>query len=116
MVRIDTTSPVGSSPDGTVPITMTCRFPTRCEGAVLLLSGGLLENAGRSDLVIAGHSSRTLAVPLSDVQREALQRKGQIKVIVTADVLPAWQTLPTSERDEWSPVIPKEMTVSTPGP
>jgi hypothetical protein len=114
MVRIDTTSPVASSPDGTVPITMTCLFRARCEGAVLLTSGSYRIPPGRSDLVVAGRSSRTLAVPLSDVQREALQKEGQIKVVVTADVFPSLETLPTSERDEWNAVIPKAMMVSAP--
>jgi hypothetical protein len=114
MVRIETTSPVESSPDGTAPITMTCLFRTRCVGAVLLSSDSVRIPPGRSDLLIAAHSSRTLAVPLSDAQREALQRKGQIKVTVTADVFPSLETLPTSQRDEWNAVIPKVMTISTP--
>lgn len=116
MVRIDTTSPVESSPDGVVPIRMTCLFRTRCEGAVLLGSRSFRVPPGRSDLVVAAHSSRTLAVPLSDAQREALQKDGQIKVTVTADVFPSLETLPTGEREEWNAVIPKVMMVSAPSP
>jgi hypothetical protein len=115
MLTIDTTSPVEALADGTVPITMTCRFTTTCEGAFLLVPDDFEVPAGRSDLLVEADSSRTIAVPLSDVQRETLRSAGRIKVTATADLFPSLETLPVGERDEWNGVIPEVMEISAAG-
>jgi hypothetical protein len=117
MLTIDVGDSVEALSDGAVPVAMTCRFPEPCEGAVLLNSDVTPfppEEGGRSDLLVDPDTSRTIAVPLTQVERDELERAGQLEVAITALLAPTWQTLPMSEREEWSPVISEVTVVMAP--
>jgi hypothetical protein len=116
MVSIDTGRRVEALPDGSVPITMTCLFPATCEGAVLATSHGssISVEGGRSDLLVEAGSSRTIAVPLTQPDRQVLEQAGEVKVVVTADIFPTLETLPEAERSEWNAVVPKVIVVTEP--
>jgi hypothetical protein len=118
MVSIDTTRRVEALPDGSVPITMTCLFPATCEGAVLLTSDvtPIPAEGGRSDLLVDADSSRTIAVPLTQPDRQALEQNGQLEVVVTADIFPTLETLPEEEQSKWNAVVPKVIVVTTSAP
>lgn len=119
MLTIDVGDSVEALSDGAVPVAMTCRFTAPCEGAVLLNSDVTPfppEKGGRSDLLVNAGSSRTIAVPLTEVERKELERAGRLEVAITALLTPAWEPLPTREREEWSPVIGVVTVVTAPEP
>jgi hypothetical protein len=120
MVSIDTSRRVEALPDGSVPITLTCLFPATCEGALQLTSDvtpiPIPAEAGRSDLLVDADSSRTIAVPLTQPDRQALEQNGQLEMVVTADIGLTLETLPLKEHSKWNSVVPKVIVVTTPAP
>ena len=101
-VAIDSQGTVVASADGSVPITLTCRTSKACDGGVILLSGpyaiapGLSVDcgpsdgcAGRSNLDVPAHSTRTIGVPLSPAGHQMLSRFGRVTTNVLIEFPPA---------------------------
>jgi hypothetical protein len=86
LMRIETrgrVAPVG----GAVPVELTCLLSGPCRGAILIDSSSpeFLE-VGRSDLLVEGGSTATIAVPISPDAIAALQRGGgRLRVSIIAD-------------------------------
>jgi hypothetical protein len=86
LMRIETrghVAPVG----GAVPVELTCMLSEPCKGAILLDSSSpdFIE-VGRSDLLVEGGSTTTVAVPISPDAIAALQRGGgRLRVSIIAD-------------------------------
>jgi hypothetical protein len=119
MLTIDVGDSVEALPDGAVPVAMTCRFNASCEGALLLNSDVTPfppEEGSRSDLLVDAGSSRTIAVPLTEVELRELERAGRLEMAITALLTPAWEPLPTKEREGWSPVISAVTVLTAPEP
>jgi hypothetical protein len=119
MLTIDVGASVQALPDGAVPVAVTCQFIARCEGAVLLnsdLSVYPPQEGSRSDLLVEAGSSRTIAVPLTEIERRRLERAGRLEIAITALLTPAWEPLPTRERKEWRPVVSAVTLLTAPEP
>jgi hypothetical protein len=86
LMRIETrggVAPVG----GAVPVELTCLLNRPCKGAILIDSSSpeFLE-VGRSDMLVEGGSTTTIAVPISPDAIAALQRGGgRLRVSIIAD-------------------------------
>jgi hypothetical protein len=72
---------------GAVPVEVTCLAPDGCRGAILVgAAAPPFTEIGRSDLSVAGESSTTIGVPISEAGRRALEgRPGGLAVQIIAD-------------------------------
>jgi hypothetical protein len=88
LMRIETRGRVAPVDDA-VPVEVTCLLSEPCNGAILISSSGSSPNyvdVGRSDLVVEGRSTATIAVPMSADGIRALERGGgRLRVAVFAD-------------------------------
>jgi hypothetical protein len=85
-MRIETRGRVAPV-DGAVPVELTCLLSKPCKGAILISSSppDSLE-VGRSDLLVEGGSTATIAVPMSPDAIAALERGGgRLPAYITAD-------------------------------
>jgi hypothetical protein len=74
---------VTADPDGYVPVTVKCNLPTQCIGALVLNAGAVA--GGRSDLLVDGGATRTIAVPFSSSAIAYLRSNGPTTFGVVAD-------------------------------
>ena len=95
-IRIDTRGTILPLSDGTIPITVTCRASRACSSGSLLIMGPFNDAVhsqsvecaptdacmGRSNLVVAAHSTRTIAVPLTAAGRQLLDTHRRVGVSV----------------------------------
>jgi hypothetical protein len=83
-VTLVNTGTVTADADGYVPVTLSCNLPGQCAG-VLILGGG------RSDLLVNGGATRTIAVPLSPETLASLKANGPttLNLTIDADQAPA---------------------------
>jgi len=79
-ITIDTSKNVVAVED-TVPIKLTCLLRTPCKGAILLESVNSLTDFGRSDLLVAAKSTRTIAVEISAAGLDELRNNGGHELI-----------------------------------
>ena len=77
-VTLVSTGTVTVYADGYAPVTLTCHRPVPCRG-VLLLEGG------RSDLLVNGGATRTIAVPLAPSTIASLRSHGPTTLNLTID-------------------------------
>ncbi len=77
-VTLVSTGTVTADADGYAPVTLTCHRPVPCRG-VLLLGGG------RSDLLVNGGATRTIAVPLAPSTIASLRSHGPTPLSLTID-------------------------------
>jgi hypothetical protein len=101
VLKILTTGSVVPLSDGTVPITLKCLVPVRCQGALLLDSASnSLELAcgngsagvqgawwAQSDLLVDANSTRTIGLPLKACPLALLRREGRLPAVITADTI-----------------------------
>ena len=86
LMRIETRGRVAPV-DGAVPVELTCLLTKPCKGAILVDSSSPeFIQVGRSDLLVEGASTTTIAVPISSDAIAALQRGGgRLRVSIIAD-------------------------------
>jgi hypothetical protein len=115
MIKIDVDAPLMPLADGTVPVRLTCLVRKACTGALLLerSDATLQGDMGRSDLIVAAHSTRTLGIPLSSFGHQWLEQHGSANAFVTADVIQTFESLPLSEQAKVDPVYVKEIVLSS---
>ncbi len=103
VLKVLTTGTVVPQSDGTVPITVRCLVPVKCQGALLLESGSskpslefACQNSSRgqrsawwaqSDLLVDGNSARTIGLPLKACPLALLRREGRLAAAITADAI-----------------------------
>ncbi len=96
VLKVVTTGTVVPSSNGTVPITLKCLVPVRCQGALLLdtaSNSSSLEFAcgtgwwAQSDLLVDADSTRTIGLPLKACPRALLRREGRLAAAITADTI-----------------------------
>jgi hypothetical protein len=86
LMRIETRGRVAPV-DGTVPVELRCLLSKPCKGAIIISSKPPeFVDVGRSDLVVEGGSTTTIAVPMSPEAIAALERGGgRLRVHIIAD-------------------------------
>jgi hypothetical protein len=86
LMRIETRGRVAPV-DGAVPVELTCLLSKPCKGAILISSSPPDSvEVGRSDLLVEGGSTATIAVPMSLDAIAALERGGgRLRAYITAD-------------------------------
>jgi hypothetical protein len=95
--------------DGMLPLTVECYTDDRCRGAILILQDS--EDAevvelGRSDLDVAGDSTRTIAVKVSDEGLDLLDQEGDVEAFVALDL----GDPDCPDRDEFHCVVAQDIT------
>jgi hypothetical protein len=105
LMRIDTRGRVAPVHDA-VPVELTCLLSEQCKGAILVFgSEPEFVEVGRSDLLVEGGSTATIAVPMFPDAIAAVARGGgQLRAHITADYgdpeCPPGSILPcTADRD-----------------
>jgi hypothetical protein len=112
MAELVSSGAVRTLADGTLPVTVRCRFRAQCRGALLVVIADGSGEYGRSDLVVDAGAIRTIGVEASNAGEQALQQGSPVELSITADV--GETELPESERDEWLAVVGGTVVASPP--
>jgi hypothetical protein len=103
------------TPDGAVPVTLSCIGPAACEGALIVgLSGGTNTELGRSDIAVPQGATRTLGVPVTPAGSSALAGRTSAGIFVTADVFPTLQKLPRAQQNGYDALGFGMLTLTVP--
>jgi hypothetical protein len=73
--------------DGLIPVTITCKRADVCQGAIVvnaLYAGSALE-LGRSDLTVAGHTTRVIGIMVSADGLTALTSSGKLAASIAVN-------------------------------